>query len=150
MTIWTPDGEKPVNATPNEAEQPPLSPEQEEQAREMAKELADTRVRLMETEVSTVLANHCFGIYELAAIHLTADQPKLDETKLAIDALATMVEGLAGKLGEAEPTLKDGLHQLRMGFVQRSAEAKNADQAQAPTETSSTSNDADASTDEEE
>ncbi len=106
------------------SEQPPLTPEQEEQAREMAKELADTRVRLMETEVSTVVANHCFGLYELAAIHLTAEPPKFDETKLAIDALAALVEGLEGKLGEAEPTLKDGLHQLRMGFVQRNASAK--------------------------
>ncbi len=113
-------------ATDAADDQPQLTPEQEEQAREMAKELADTRVRLMETEVSTVVANHCFGLYELAAIHLTAEPPKLDETKLAIDAVAALVEGLAGQLGEAEPTLKDGLHQLRMGFVQRSASANEA------------------------
>jgi hypothetical protein len=87
----------------------------------MAKELADARARLLETDVSTVLANHAMGIYELAAIHLTADEPDLDEARLAVDALAALVEGLSGRLGEAESTLTEALHQLRMVFVQRHA-----------------------------
>ena len=50
---------------------------------------------------SVVIANHAMGIYELAAIHLTAPEPKLPEAVLAIDALAALVEGLEGRLGEA-------------------------------------------------
>lgn len=124
MSLWTPDGERPVSggAEPPEPEQQ-LTPEQEEQARAMAHELAEARARLLETDVSTVLANHAFGIYELAAIHLTADEPKMTEAQLAIDALAALVENLTGRLGEQEQTLTEALHQLRMAFVQRASDA---------------------------
>lgn len=128
MTLWTPDGERQVPrepaAAPEQAPQaqaePELSPEEQERAREMAHELAEARARLLETEVATVVANHALGIYELAAIHLTAEEPDLVEAKLAIDALAVLIEGLAGRLGDGEPTLKDALHQIRLAFVQRS------------------------------
>ncbi len=129
MSLWTPDGERrippagdpePEVAIPGDG--PPLSPEDEERARAMAHELAEARIRLLETEVSTVLANHAAGIYELAAIHLTADQPQLEEARLAIDALAALVENLEGRLGEGESTLRDALHQIRLAFVQRSQE----------------------------
>ena len=90
----------------------------------MAKELADARDRLLEAEVATVLTNHALGIYELAAIHLTADEPDLAEAKLAVDGLGALVEGLAGRLGEGEPTLRDALHQARMAYVQRSTTAE--------------------------
>ena len=85
----------------------------------MARELAEARTRLLETEVATVLVNHALGIYELAAIHIAVDEPDLDEAKLAIDALACLIEGLEGRLGDGEPTLRDALHQARMAYVQR-------------------------------
>ena len=119
MSLWTPDGERPVTAA-GDPPAPELTPEQEEQARAVAKELAEARARLLETEVSTVLTNHALGIYELAASHLTAEKPDLVEAQLAIDGLAALVEGLAGRLGEGEPTLRDALHQARLAFVQRS------------------------------
>lgn len=128
MTLWTPDGERQVprepaaepEQAPTAQAEPELSPEEQERAREMAHELAEARARLLETEVATVVANHALGIYELAAIHLTAEEPDLVEAQLAIDALAALIEGLAGRLGEGEPTLKDALHQIRLAFVQRS------------------------------
>ena len=55
---------------------------------------------------------------ELAALHLSERPPHLQEAQLAIDALSALVEGLAGRLGESERTLRDGLAQIRMGFVQ--------------------------------
>ena len=137
MSLWTPDGERRVppaqpttphvsapqgadtNLSPPPPDNPEFSPEQEEQARAMAHELAEARSRLLQTDVSTVLVNHAMGIYELAAIHLTAEEPKLDEARLAVDALAALVEGLTGRLGENEPTMVEALHQLRMAFVQR-------------------------------
>ncbi|MEL6982294.1 MAG: hypothetical protein AAFO29_07710 [Actinomycetota bacterium] len=128
MSLWTPDGERPVSDDPASAdpavantEAAPLTPEQEEQARAVAKELADARARLLETEVSTVLTNHALGIYELAAIHLTADEPNLAEASLAIDGLRSLVEGLQGRLGEGEPTLRDALAQAQNAFVQISS-----------------------------
>lgn len=136
MTLWTPDGERKIPPTPADdaattspaaggpgagpdPDEPELTPEEEEQVRVMAKELAEARARLLETEVATVLTNHALGIYELAAIHLTAERPDLDEARLAIDALAAIVENLAGRLGEGEATLKGALHQVRMAYVQR-------------------------------
>ncbi len=129
-TLWTPGGERPISNTPSsdaaeagpgpdQAEQPELTPEQQEQARAMAADLSEARARLLETEVSTVLVNHALGIYELAAIHLTAEKPNFDEAKLAIDGLAALVEGLEGRLGEGEETLREALHQAQMAFVQR-------------------------------
>jgi hypothetical protein len=131
MSLWTPDGERKIPPKPAEPEaanpaltdEPELTPEEEEQVRAVAQELAEARARLLETEVAAVLANHAFGIYELAAIHLTAERPKLQEASLAIDALATLVDGLAGRLGENEPTLKHALQQVQLAFVQRTKEA---------------------------
>ena len=142
MSLWTPDGERPVSRDAPASDQPvvadddhaPLTPEQEEQARAVAKELADARARLLETEVSTVLTNHGLGIYELAAIHLTAEQPDLVEAKLAIDGLAALVNGLEGRLGDGEPTLRDALQQAQMAFVQLSAATADAGGKDAPAE----------------
>jgi len=117
MSLWTPDGERAV--PPAEPAEPELTPEQQEQAEAMAHELAEARARLLETDVGTVLVNHALGIYELAAIHLTADKPDLEQAKLAIDGLAALVEGLTGRLGDGETTLRDALHQVRMAYIQR-------------------------------
>jgi hypothetical protein len=43
---------------------------------------------------------------------------RLDEAGLAIDAMASLVEGLGDRLGEAAEPLRDALAQLRMAFVQ--------------------------------
>lgn len=137
MSLWTPDGERPVSPAGQGAADaqplPPdeeLTPEQEEQARAMAHELAEARARLLETDVSTVVMNHAFGIYELAAIHLTADDPKMGEAQLAIDALSSLVEGLSGRLGDQEQTIVDALHQLKIAFVQRASQVETAAEGQ--------------------
>ena len=54
----------------------------------------------------------------MAALHLSLHPPQLDQARVAIDALAALVEGLAGRLGEPEQQLKDALAQLRMAYVQ--------------------------------
>jgi len=95
-----------------------LSPEQLAQAEQMVMEMAEARERLTSTPASTVVANHAMGLYELAALHLSQQTPNYTEATVAIDALAAIVDGLAGRLGEAEPTLREGLDQLRMAFVQ--------------------------------
>jgi len=95
-----------------------LSPEQRERAEEMVKEMIDTQSRLLEADASAIVANHAMGLYELAALHLSQHEPKLAEAAVAIDALGAIVDRLAGRLGEAESTLRDALGQLRLGFVQ--------------------------------
>jgi hypothetical protein len=64
-----------------------------------------------------VVANHCYGLFELAAIYLSQSPPMLFQARLAIDALGFLVDGLRGRLGEAEPALLESLSQLRLAFV---------------------------------
>jgi len=121
MTLWTPDGERPVGRDePAEAadEHADLSPEEHARLAQMQAELDEVRAQLIEAPAAVVIANHAMGIYELAAIHLTAPEPKLPEASLAIDALATLVDGLEGRLGEPEPTLREALSQLRTAYVE--------------------------------
>jgi Domain of unknown function (DUF1844) len=89
----------------------------------MAAQLEELREQLAHTPAALVVANHAFGLFELAALHLSLQPPQLDEARVAIDALAALVEGMAGRLGDNEAQLVDGLAQLRMAFVQiRSAQ----------------------------
>jgi hypothetical protein len=74
--------------------------------------------QLAQTPAEVVIANHAFGLFELAALHLSRQPPNLDQAKLAIDALGALVEGMVGQLGEHEEQLRDGLSQLRLAFVQ--------------------------------
>ncbi|MHB1710181.1 MAG: hypothetical protein ACYCV7_02090 [Acidimicrobiales bacterium] len=73
---------------------------------------------LLDTPVEVVLVNHCYGIFELAAMYLSESPPLLRPACLAIDALGCLVDGLPGRLGESERQLKDGLSQLRIAYVQ--------------------------------
>ena len=80
--------------------------------------MAQLREQLTEAPVEVVISNHCFGLFELAALHLSLNPPRLREAQLAIDALGALVEGLAGRLGDEEQQLREGLTQLRMAYVQ--------------------------------
>ena len=65
-----------------------------------------------------VVANHVMGLYELAAIHLSATPADLVQAALAIDAVGCVVEGLGERLGDDAPTLRDALANIRIAFVQ--------------------------------
>lgn len=126
MSLWTPGGEhtpseEPQHAPSSEAEVDPrladLAPEDRARYEQMQQEMAEVRAQLLAAPAAVVVANHAMGLYELAAIHLTAPEPKLDQASLAIDALEAITSGLAGRLGEAEPTLTEGLMQLKAAYL---------------------------------
>ncbi|MCE2512891.1 MAG: hypothetical protein J4F50_10145 [Acidimicrobiia bacterium] len=134
-TLWTPGGEVPVgdrrtgasdeSAAPDDAaasledfDLDSLSPEEREQADQYIRELAESRERLKAVPAAVVVANHAMGLYELAALHLSSQPPNFGQAAVAIDALGALLEGMQGRLGEAESTLRDGLSQIRMAFVQ--------------------------------
>ena len=104
-SLWTPDGEQPVGAAPTDDE------------RALAEELAAMQEELAQTPAAVVVANHAVGLFQLAAIHLNRRPPNLEEGRLAIDAMAALVEGLHGRLGDEEEALRDALTQVRMAFV---------------------------------
>lgn len=135
MSLWTPGGEHEVPREPTPApgadtgdfddtgvEGMPgfdeLTPDQQQQAMAMARELAETRERLAQVPAAEVVANHVMGLYELAAIHLSLDPPSIDDARLAIDAMVALVDGLSGRLGEHEPVLIEARTQLQMAFVE--------------------------------
>ena len=140
MTLWTPGGEHQVPRDQQPESEAPaaggdagppveeesfdledLGPEDRERAEAMLAELAAARERLAAAPPEVVVANHAMGLYELGAIHLTADPPRQDAARLAIDAMGALVEGLGGRLGESEPTLREALQSLRMAYVHQSS-----------------------------
>ena len=78
----------------------------------------DARNRLLDVPAEIVVSNHVMGLYELAAIHLSAEPPALHEAALAIDAVGCLVEGLGERLGEDSETLSNALSNIRLAFVQ--------------------------------
>lgn len=80
--------------------------------------IAEARARLAEAPAEVVITNHAMGLYELAAIHLSAAPPRLAPAALAIDAVACLVEGLGDRLGPDAGTLREALANIRMAFVQ--------------------------------
>ncbi len=129
-TLWTPDGEHPVgrpSATPDDPGpgQPSSDPLEADAGEpgelgeeELAARMEALRTELASSPVEVVVANHCYGLFELAAVYLSQQPPLLDQARLAIDALGCLVDGLEGRLGEGEGGLRDGLSQLRLAYVQ--------------------------------
>jgi hypothetical protein len=93
------------------------TPGPEEDA-ELAARLAAMQEELANAPVEVVVANHCYGLFELAAVYLAHQPSLLPQARLAIDALGILVDGLSGRLGDAEAQLKEGLNQLRLAYVQ--------------------------------
>jgi len=106
--LWTPEGEHP-------ASQEPPGPAAGEPSEA---DVAALRDQLARTPAAVVVANHCLGLWELAALHLSLQPPQLEEAALAIDALGAVIERLEGRLGPDEGTVRDALAQLRLAFVQ--------------------------------
>lgn len=133
MSLWTPDGERPIRRDPDPqpAQAAPvgaataagldpeaLTPEQQAEMQAIATEMAEVREQLASVPAAVVVANHAMGLYELAAIHLGAQPPNLPESKVAIDAFGALLGAVEGRLGPDEPTLQDALNQLRLAYVQ--------------------------------
>jgi hypothetical protein len=77
-----------------------------------------------------VVANHCYGLFELAALHLSQQPPQLDKARLAIDALACLVQGLQGRLGPDEASLREGVTQIQVAFVRLQSANRTGDGAE--------------------
>ena len=142
-SLWTPSGEHFPKKEGNDAAPPPDDPKgdtdvtrtspaeplTEEQAAAQA-EVDAMRAQLANTPAEVVVANHCYGLFELAAIYLSQTPPMLFQARLAIDGLGAMLQGLQGRLGEAEPALLESLSQLRLAYVSlEGAESTGAESA---------------------
>lgn len=130
-SLWTPSGEHfpekgdDAASQPSQPSQPPPPPGSgrppegdEPLSAEAQAELDAMRKQLANSPAEVVIANHCYGLFELAAVYLSQTPPMLFQARLAIDGLGSLLDGLKGRLGEAEPSLLDALSQLRLAFVQ--------------------------------
>lgn len=89
--------------------------------------IEDVNQRLAEVPAEVVVTNHVMGLYQLAAIHLSATPPNLPSAALAIDAVACLVDGLGDRLGEHTTTMRDALANIRIAFVQVKAASAASD-----------------------
>jgi hypothetical protein len=115
-SLWTPGGEVPVDrsrtgSTPPAPDTPPTEDE-------LAAQAAELQRFLLQAPAEEIVAQHAMGLYELAVIHLSQPEPRLPDARLAIDALAALVDGLHGRLGDTGDQLRQALPQLQMAFVQ--------------------------------
>jgi hypothetical protein len=136
MTLWTPSGEHPVDrpgppspggaATTDPAAAGPapsledLSPEERAQAEEFARQVDEARRRLLESPAGPVVGEQALQFYELAALHLSQPEPRLDDARTAIDALAAVVQALGPRRAGGEQPLRQALNQLQLAFVEAS------------------------------
>jgi hypothetical protein len=144
-SLWTPSGEHPVDRPGGRATGGPppsstgpaggpspgaplgdeaeLSPEERAAAEEYARQLDAARQQLLEAPAGLVVGQQALQFYEVAALHLSQPEPKLDDARIAIDALTAVVEALGSRLGEAERPLRQAAHQLQLAFVEAANQA---------------------------
>ena len=88
-----------------------------EVARQLAAQLAEAQQRILSEPIELHVSNHVMGLYELAAIHLSAEEPDLSAARLPIDAMGLLIENLGDRLAE-RATLTAALQQIRLAYVQ--------------------------------
>jgi hypothetical protein len=139
-SLWTPSGEHPVDrpgagTESDTADAPPaadaagappgadreLTPEERAAAEEYAQQIDAAREQLLATPAGLVVGQQALQFYELAALHLSQPEPRLDDARVAIDALAGVIERVGSRLGEAEPALRQALNQLQLAVVEASS-----------------------------
>jgi hypothetical protein len=136
MSLWTPGGEVPIERNPRPEPQPApvpdegaaamvggpslddLSPDERAQAEAMVAEMAEVQRQILAAPAAQVVTNHVVGFYELAAIHLGQPEPDFDAARLAIDAMAAVMDATERRLGEDAMALRQALTQLQQVFVQ--------------------------------
>lgn len=105
----------------DETNSPNQDKQQPETSSEDSAKIDQLRQELLSSPPEVVIANHCFGLFELAAIYLSNNPPRLRAATLAIDALAAIADSLKGRLGEHEQEIADAAAQLRLAYIQVSA-----------------------------
>ena len=138
-TLWTPSGEHPVDRSAGgdqtdaaraqqptrppsgpDGDEPELTPDERAAAEDYARQLDEAREQLLDTPAGLVLGQQALQFYELAALQLSQPEPRLDDARIAIDALAAVVDAVGARLGEGETPLRQAVNQLRLAFVEAS------------------------------
>src|SRR4029453_4776652 len=96
-TLWTPSGEHPVernqpDATPEPPapDEEPLTPEEQAAAEEYAQQVEAMRRQLLELPAGVVVGQHALQFFDVAGLYLSQSPPRIEDDRLAIDALAAV------------------------------------------------------------
>ncbi len=116
---------------PDQLDPDQLDPDQLDALADAQRAMEEARSRLADVPAEVVVTNHVMGLYELAAIHLSADPPDLGQSAFAIDAVACLVDGLGDRLGDDADTMRDALNNIRLAFVQIQGAAESPHDAPA-------------------
>lgn len=138
MSLWTPSGEHPVDRRreqspaddqpqPGDVSLEDLSPEERARVEEMAQQMEAAQARMLSVPAGAVVGQQALQFYELAAVYLSQDPPRLDDASIAIDALIAIVDKLGSRLDQAEQPLHQAVNQLQMAFVQVANKAGKGD-----------------------
>lgn len=129
-SLWTPSGERPIPRREPEPAPPP--PSQAEPSglddlsdEEIAEQMALMQQQVLATPGPVVVANHAMALFELAAVYLSAEPPKLADAQVAIDAMGAVVDSVGARFGPNERPLREALAQLRMAYVDAKAAASS-------------------------
>src|SRR6202021_2122042 len=138
-SLWTPAGEHFPKQEGNDAASPPNDgegdtdvtqtlhevPLTEDQAAAQA-EVDAMREQLANTPAEVVVANHCYGLFELASIYHSETPPRFFQARRPQDGLGFLLNGLQGRLGEARPAPFEAVSQLQLAFVQFESPERSA------------------------
>lgn len=91
------------------------TPQQEEEMRRVAQQIAETPSLEWVVNTAVTLANVAGTKLDLGAVA---------DARLAVDALAALVNGLGTQLGQAEAPLRQTLAQLQMAYAEQIAPPK--------------------------
>jgi hypothetical protein len=138
-SLWTPSGEyqpqgsggaSPPPSAPPPSGGPPGGPggPDDGPSPEEIQALRELHARLASTPVEDVVANHAFGLWQLALVYLGVatppdeqgrqPMPNLPAASLVIDAVAALLDGVGHRLGPHAEALRDALTQTQMIYVQ--------------------------------
>ena len=126
-SLWTPGGEVPVDR--DRTDQPAAADhtgpdDQAPDDQALREQYEQMQRQVLEAPAADVVAQHAATLYELAALHLGQESPRLADVRLLIDAL---LDGLRGRLGDAEQPLAAAVPQLKMAFVDATDRAAQHD-----------------------
>jgi len=78
---------------------------------------ADEVAYLRDTPVETILANHLFVLFQLAALQLGKTPPDLASAQLVIDTVAAMIDAGGARLGEHAELYRHALAEIQQAYV---------------------------------
>ena len=146
-SLWTPDGERPVQRAVSPAAEveeglsgdplraaaaaigvdlDSLTEEERNQLQIELNEMMRVRREVAATPAAEMLANYLMRFFDLATIYLEGEPPAFAEAATVIEAFRSVLDGLGDRLGEHRPMLTEALGQLQMVFVQVKQGTENA------------------------